>query len=118
MPYNETKVQQIASALRQLNVAFYEKKMFAGVCFFVDDKMLCGSHTDKNSGEDLLMCRIGEDNYDKAMKRKGCQPMDFTGKPMKGYVFVTEEGYSRPQDLKYWIELCLEFNPLAKKSKK
>jgi hypothetical protein len=118
MAYNEIRVQQIASVLRQLNVDFYEKKMFAGVCFFVDDKMLCGSHTDKVSGEDLFMCRIGEESYDAAILKRGCQPMNFTGKPMKGYVFVTSEGYTNPKDLLYWINLCLAYNPLAKKAKK
>ena len=44
--------------------------------------------------------------------------MDFTGKPMKGYIFVAAEGFDLDADLEYWIQLCLDFNPLAKSSKK
>jgi TfoX N-terminal domain len=118
MAYEQQRVDQIAQVLRQMNVAFYEKKMFAGVCFMVDDKMFCGTHTDKKTGENLLLCRVGEDKYEEALNKKGSIPMNFTGKPMKGYVFVTEEGYQSPKDLKYWLQLCLDYNPLAKKSKK
>ena len=52
------------------------------------------------------------------MERTGCHPMDFTGRPMKGYVFVTPEGYDSVDDLEYWINLILAFNPFAKQSKK
>jgi hypothetical protein len=43
--------------------------------------------------------------------------MEFTGKPMKGYVFVTEGGFNTKEKLSYWLELCLKFNPEAKSSK-
>jgi hypothetical protein len=43
--------------------------------------------------------------------------MEFTGKPMKGYIYVTENGIKKANDLSYWLQLCLNFNPLAKKSK-
>jgi len=45
-------------------------------------------------------------------------PMNFTGKPMKGYIYVSEEGIETQKDLTYWIQLCVDFNPIAKKSKK
>ncbi|WP_202903812.1 hypothetical protein [Neotamlana nanhaiensis] len=44
--------------------------------------------------------------------------MDFTGRPMKGYIFVTPEGFDLDSDLEYWIQLTLNFNPIAKSSKK
>ena len=44
--------------------------------------------------------------------------MDFTGRPMKGYVFVDPLGFDMDDDLEYWIQLCLDFNPIAKSSKK
>ena len=50
--------------------------------------------------------------------RKGCQPMDFTGRPMKGYAFITPEGYDDEDDLEFWVDLAIAFNPLAKASKK
>lgn len=44
--------------------------------------------------------------------------MDFTGRPMKGYIFVTPDGFDSDENLSYWIDLCLLYNPLAKASKK
>jgi hypothetical protein len=44
--------------------------------------------------------------------------MDFTGRPMKGYVFVSDEGFETDTDLDFWVEKCLAFNPLAKANKK
>jgi len=37
---------------------------------------------------------------------------------MKGYIFVTQDGFKSAKDLHYWLQLCLDFNPLAKASKK
>ena len=55
---------------------------------------------------------------EEAFTKTGCAPMDFTGRPMKGYVFVKPEGFDMDEDLEYWIDLALKFNPQAKKSKK
>ncbi len=118
MPFNENTVQRIRDFFQQKEVDFYEKKMFAGVCFMVDDKMCCGSHIDKKTNEDLLMCRIGDEAYNKAIEMDNVIPMEFTGKPMKGYIFVTESGHKSTKDLSYWLQLCLDFNPHAKSSKK
>jgi hypothetical protein len=118
MAFNESTVQKIREYFQQNNVDFYEKKMFSGVCFMVDDKMCCGSHIDKATDEDFLLCRIGEEAYTNALKTDNVIPMEFTGKPMKGYIFVTENGHKTAKDLSYWLRLCLDFNPMAKKSKK
>ncbi len=118
MPYNENTVQRIRDFFQQNEVDFYEKKMFAGVCFMVDDKMCCGSHIDKKTNEDLLMCRIGDEAYNKAIEMDNVIPMEFTGKAMKGYIFVAEAGHQSTKDLHHWLQLCLDFNPLAKSSKK
>ena len=68
--------------------------------------------------QDEMMCRVGPDVYDEALEKKGCREMVFTGKPMKGYVFVNEEGWKTSKDLNYWIDLCVVFNKNAKASKK
>ena len=68
--------------------------------------------------KDSLMARIDPDIYEAALKKKGCRPMDFTGKPMQGYVFVDPVAIDMDKDLEYWIQLCLDFNPKAKSSKK
>lgn len=118
MAYDESTAQNIRQVLLDKGADFTEKKMFSGICFLVDDKMCCGTHIDKKTGESLLLCRIGEAAYENALEQTGCIPMDFTGKSMKGYVFVTEDGLHNAADLGKWLQLCLDFNPVAKKSKK
>jgi hypothetical protein len=65
-----------------------------------------------------LMIRLDPTLYDEALGRKGCVPMDFTGRPMRGFVFVNEEGLSATRELANWLTLALEFNPRAASSKK
>src|SRR5881296_1009174 len=65
-----------------------------------------------------LMARIGSEAYDDALTRKGCRPMDFTGRPMRGFVFVGLEGLESKKDLDFWLELALAYNPIAKKASK
>ena len=89
-----------------------------GLIFMVDDKMFCGIHYCKKKETHLLMARIGEKASTDGLAREGCHPMDFTGRPMKGFVFVTPDGFDRDEDLEYWIQLCFEFNPQATASKK
>jgi len=111
MAYNETLSNRIREALENVpNVD--EKYMFGGVCYMVDGKMCVGVVKDE------MMCRIGEAAQAAAIKKTGCREMDFSGRPMKGYVYVSEEGMSNNIDFKYWIELCLAYNPEAKAAKK
>ena len=118
MPYDELIADRVRQAFRDTNTSFEEKKMFGGLCFMVDDKMCCGILWNKKKETDLLMARIGEEAYEEAMKRTGCHPMDFTGRPMRGYVFVTPDGFDLDEDMAYWINLCVVFNPFAKASAK
>ena len=118
MAYDEFIADRMRRVFQEKKVAYAEKRMFGGLCFMVDDKMCCGIHYDKKKETDLLMARIGETVSEKVMERTGCHPMDFTGRPMKGYVFITPDGFDSDVDLAYWIQLCIDFNPLAKASKK
>lgn len=118
MAFNGNTVRRIRSFFQEKKADFYEKKMFSGVCFMIDDKMCCGTHIDKNSAEDFLLCRIGEKDYLEALQKEHVIPMEFSGKPMKGYVYVTENGFQNTRDLHYWLQLCLDFNPMARSSKK
>ncbi len=118
MAYKEESLNRIREVLLEKNVAFTEKKMFSGVCIMVDEKMCCGTHIDNKTGDDLLLCRIGEIAYETAIEQSYSMPMEFTGRAMKGYIFVSEEGFESKKDLSHWLQLCLDFNPLAKKSKK
>jgi len=118
MAYDEYLADRVRQIFKDKNLAFEEKNMMGGLCFILDEKMCCGIHYDKNRETDLLMARIGEDAYPNAITRAGCHPMDFTGRPMKGYVFVDENGFDDDSDLEYWIQLAISFNPFAKASKK
>lgn len=118
MSYNEHLADRIRLHFKAQNTFFTEKKMMGGLCFMVDDKMCCGIHFDKKKNVDLIMARIGDEASPEAMLKEGCYPMDFTGRPMKGYVFIDPLGFDMEDDLSYWISLCIAFNPFAKISKK
>ena len=118
MAYDEYLADRVRRTLAEKHAPFDEMKMMGGLLFKVEEKMLCGIHIDKKYGDSLLMARIGEDAYEKELEREHCLPMDFTGRPMKGYIFVTPEGFDSEDDLSYWIDKCLAFNPMAKASKK
>ena len=78
----------------------------------VDDKMCVGII----KGE--LMVRIDPKITTQVLSKPGCRPMDFTKRPMKGYFYVSPDGVDSEEDLGYWIDLCLAFNPKANSSKK
>lgn len=118
MAYDEYLADRIRQQLKEKRIPFTELKMMGGLCFKVDNKMLCGIHIDKKYGDSLLMARIGESVYEKELEKPECLPMDFTGQPMRGYIFVTPDGFDSEEDLSHWVDLCVAFNPLAKASKK
>jgi TfoX/Sxy family transcriptional regulator of competence genes len=80
-----------------------EKKMFGGLAFMVNGHMSCGIVND------TLMARVGPDQYFEALERSYTRPMDFTGKPMKGFVYVSPEGFESDEELKLWVQLSLDF---------
>ncbi len=112
MAYDENFADRIRYILQEKEADFYEKKMFGGLCFMVDDKMCVGIIKEE------LMARIGTNAYAEALQKQGAKEMNFTGRAMKGYVFVEEYGLESNDDLAYWLQLALDFNPLAKASKK
>ena len=77
-----------------------EKKMFGGVAFMRGDKMFVGIVKDE------LMVRCGPENIDLALGKPHVRRMDFTGRPMKGYVFVAPEGVVDDAALKWWVDLA------------
>lgn len=111
MAYDETLAGRVEEALRKVKKVA-AKKMMGGLCFMVDDKMALGI-----LGEDLMV-RLDPEIREKALKKKGCREMDFTGRPMKAFVFVGPQGTKTDKDLLGWVDLALEFNPRAKSSKR
>jgi len=111
MAYNETIADRIREFLVELPQV-EEKHMMGGLAFMVNDKMCVGVIKDE------MMARIDPEIYKEALGKTGCQPMDFTGKPMKGWVFISPEGIGKVKDMEYWVNLALDFNGKAKSSKK
>ena len=102
MAYDE----RLAERLRQTYKAVpnvIEKKMFGGIAFMVNGHMSCGI-VDKT-----LMVRVGPERYKKALKRAHAREMDFTGRAMKGFVFVEPVGFKTARALASWVNLSLEF---------
>lgn len=112
MAYDEHLAARIRDGFGKIQVQFEEKRMMGGLCFMVDGKMCVG--VEKNR----LMARIDPLIYDSALNRKGSVAMDFTGRPMRGFVFVNPSGLVADADLDEWLKLAVAFNPRAKSSKR
>ena len=111
MAYNEKLANRIREKLSSLpNIE--EREMMGGLTFMYNGKMCVGIIKDE------LMCRIDPALHEMAIEKTGCRTMDFTKRPMKGYVMVDESGMKSKKDFDYWIGLALDFNKKAKASKK
>ena len=102
MPYDEMLVQRVRGVLKG-NRNVKERKMFGGLTFMLQGNMCCGVAGDR------LMVRVGAEKYDEALGQKHAQLMDFTGRPMKGMVFVEPAGLASAEDLKGWVQRGVDF---------
>jgi len=102
MAYDEKLAERIRSIMKRRK-GITEKKMFGGICLLLNGNMIGGVVNDD------LMIRVGPDAYEEALKQKHARPMDFTGKPLKGMVYVGPKGVARDEDLKKWLERGLKF---------
>ena len=102
MAYNQNLVDRVRERLSHLKKV-EEKAMFGGICFMVSGKMCMGVTNDD------LMCRIGPFAETGALEKRGCRPMDYTGRPLKVYVFVEAYGYRTGKVLQLWFDLALDF---------
>ncbi len=96
MPYNEELATLVQVALGPL-AGLTEKKMFGGLAFMLNGNMCVGVTNDD------LMVRVGPQNQEKLLGLPHARPMDFTGRPMKGFVFVGLEGTQEAESLKEWV---------------
>jgi TfoX/Sxy family transcriptional regulator of competence genes len=112
MAYNEKLADRVREIIAATHDRVEEKKMFGGLCFMVNDKMCLGVEQER------MMVRLDPEVYEAALEKDGCTPMDFTGKVMKGYVFVDAAVLNTNKRLDYWVQLALDFNKRAKVSKK
>jgi hypothetical protein len=97
MAYDEKLEERMREILKGAK-GVASKKMFGGVAFMLDGKMFVGIV--KND----LMVRVGPADHNKAVSLKHARVMDFTGKPMIGYVFVAPEGVKGKAALAKWIQ--------------
>lgn len=102
MAYSEEVAGRIRSILDGRDDVV-EKKMFGGIAFMLRGNMCCGVIGDE------LMARVGPDQHDAALERPHARVMDFTGRPMKGYIYVAPEGFANKKELKKWIAMCERF---------
>ena len=112
MAYNQKLADRVREMLEPGAKKKKKKRMFGGLCFMVNDKMCIGVEQER------IMVRLDPAVYDEVMEKEGCAPMDFTGKVMKGYVFVDIDAVNTKKKLQYWVDLALEYNKIAKVSKK
>lgn len=112
MAFNEFLADKLRQGLKERKIHFVEKKMMGGLCIMVDDKMCVGVLKDD------LMARVGPHVYDEFLKRPNARVMDFTKRPMKGYLYMNAEGWDDDKELGFWLDQCLSFNKEAKSSKK
>jgi len=111
MAYDENLAERIRGVLGK-SKGVTEKKMFGGVAFLVDGKMFVGVQKDE------LMARVGPDNHHKAVSQKHVRPMDFTGKPMVGFIYVAPAGLKGKPALAKWVKMAKEFVEAIPRKKK
>ena len=102
MAYDEAVAKRVRNTLGK-TPDVVEKRMFGGIAFMVRGNMCCGVIGDR------LMLRVGPKGYEAALSRPDAKPMDFTGKPMKGLVYVEPAGFASVADLEGWIARAMEF---------
>ncbi len=111
MAYNEKLANRVREIIALTHHQVEEKKMFGGLCFMVNDKMSVGVQKEQ------LMVRIDPDIYENSLEQEDCSPMNFTGKVMKGFVFVEDRLLTSKSKLDFWLKLALDYNRMAKVSK-
>lgn len=102
MPYNEQieiRIENIISNWKKTD----RKKMFGGVCHLLNGNMFCGVY------KDFLILRLGVEKADEALTLPHARPFDITGKPMKGWVMVAQDGFKEDQTLIDWLNQAKEF---------
>jgi TfoX/Sxy family transcriptional regulator of competence genes len=101
MAYDEGLAQRLRETYEAVGAD--EKRMFGGIAFMVNGHMSCGVNNE------TLMVRVGPALFEQALARPHARPMDFTGKPMRGFVYVSPAGVESDEDLASWVRLSLDF---------
>ncbi|MCF6360943.1 MAG: TfoX/Sxy family protein [Cyclobacteriaceae bacterium] len=102
MPYNENLADRLREAFLPYQNQVEEKNMFGGLTFMYKGKMCCGIIKDE------LMVRVIESKLSAVLEQNYVRPMDFTKRPMKGFIFVEEGGVKSNQELQNWVSFGIE----------
>lgn len=102
MPYDEKLASRIRRVLSPTD-AIVELHMFGGIAFLLEGKMVCGVVHDD------LMVRVGPAAYEAALARPHARPMDFTGRPLTGFIFVGPSGTRTDRAVAAWVRMACEF---------
>jgi hypothetical protein len=100
MPYDPDLAERMRSALKT-RPGITEKKMFGSCCWLLNGNLLCGVEVGR------YLFRVGPEREAEALGR-GATPMDITGRPMRGMVWVRAD-LAEGRDLQRWIDLAAEF---------
>lgn len=113
MAYRTELVDKVREYLSEIpNIEVEEKEMFAVLNFMVYGKTcICIS-------EDKLMLRFDPKLQDELVEKYGYETMLMKGKVYKGYCYINPDGFEKRKDFEYYIDICLEYNKIAKSSKK
>jgi TfoX/Sxy family transcriptional regulator of competence genes len=102
MPFDEGLAERVRELVGQ-SAGLSERKMFGGLCFMLQGNMSFGVVGSE------LMVRVGPDSYAEALALPHAREMDFTGRSMRGMVFVSEDGISEDEDLGDWLQRGIAF---------
>ena len=102
MSYDIDLADRIRGVIQGLNLQadehIGEKKMFGGLCFTLNEKMLVGV------GKGELMIRLAPSEFEEELTAGRVKPMDFTGKPLKGFAYVEPAAHASDAELLGWID--------------
>ena len=102
MPYDQELAERVREAFRGRR-GVEEKRMFGGLAFMFRGHMCCGV-----VGGDLMV-RVGPKEYENALREPNARPMDFTGRPLTGFVYVSPQGHARRPSLQKWVQRSVRF---------
>jgi TfoX/Sxy family transcriptional regulator of competence genes len=100
--YDEKLAERVRRALAGKR-GVTERRMFGGLAFMLRGNMFVGVESDR------LMVRVGPAKYDEALKKPHAREMDFTGRPLRGYVYVDRDGFATAPALRAWIDRAIDF---------
>lgn len=102
MAFSEEVTERLRGLLTMIP-GVSEKKMFGGIAFMVNGNMCCGVIGDE------LIVRLDPDEYDEAIARPHAREFDFSGKPMRGWIYVEAGGFETEKQLGDWVQMGVDF---------